>query len=318
MIDFFHKTLWLVCLFLIVGATTLVANFGRSQNDTKQVAGQANFNITELKVQTPPKLPTQKENVATPAIFANAVLLMDAETFYPLYAKAENQKMPIASTTKIATALVVLEDYKDKLNEVVTITPKMIAVEGSDIQLRPGEKITVENLLKGLLIMSGNDTAYALADHFGGRENFVSQMNAKVKKIGLQNTQYQDPAGLNDNGYSTAKELAILAAYALRQPKFAEVVKTSETTVYSADGRIAHELKNSNRMLRQEEQYFFPYAIGVKTGFTFAAGHVLVSAAQKDNRRLIAVVLNTNENTIVASAKESKKLLEWGFANWTW
>ena len=253
-----------------------------------------------------------------PQINAKAVYLIDLPTFYPMFAKEENSKLPVASTTKIATALVVLENHGDKLQEIVTIAHQMISVEGSDIQLRAGEKITVENLLNGLLIMSGNDTAYALADYFGGKVSFVKEMNDKVAQIGAANTRYQDPAGLNDQGYSTARDLAIIAAYAMRNPKFAEIVRTPEKTISSADSGIIHELKSSNRMLRQEEPYFYPYTTGVKTGFTNEAGHVLVSCAQKDGHKILSVVLNTNEDSLTASAKESKKLLEWGFDNWTW
>lgn len=313
------KLLWLICGLLIVSGLGLFFHNqkGWADNNRKQIIGKTinNVSINNLKLA---KLPSKKSETKDPQIYAKAVYLMDGETFYPLYSKEENQKLPIASTTKIATALVVLENHGDKLRDEVKITPQMVAVEGSDIKLLPGEKMTVEDLLNGLLIMSGNDTAYALADYFGGKEKFVLEMNEKVKKIGLKNTQYQDPAGLNDSGYSTARDLAVLASYALKNKKIAEIVNVSTKTIYSVDGRISHELKNSNRMMRSEEQYYFPYAIGVKTGFTDEAGHVLVSAAQKDNHRLIAVVLNTNENTLVASAKESRKLLEWGFNNWLW
>lgn len=310
-----NKVLWIICGFLLLIGVGLIVN---DQIDfklpNKKIFGDS-INLKEPKLV---KHPTRKADAKDPVIYSKASYLVDVDSAYPLYEELAIEKLPIASTTKMATALVVLENHADKLQDVVTITPTMINVEGSDIQLRSGEKITVENLLNGLLIMSGNDTAYALAEYFGGREAFVAEMNRKVNEIGANNTVYQDPAGLNDEGYSTAKDLALIATYGLRNPKFAEIVKTPTKTVTSTDGRLQHELKNSNRMMRSEEPLYFPYAIGVKTGFTNEAGHVLVSCAEKDGHRLLSVVLNTQENSLTASAKESKKLLEWGFANWTW
>lgn len=313
------KKIWTLCLVLMViffGIILFQLNgsvFGKS----KMISG-VKTTLPKLESGDLNKLPQKNQNYQEPNVYANSAILIDEKSFYELYAKNAEQKVPIASTTKIMTALIVLEEYPDQLNEVVTVTSQMINVEGSDIQLRSGEKMTVENLLKGLLIMSGNDTAYSLAAHFGGKDDFVKKMNAKAVFLGLKNTQYKDPAGLDDEGYSTASDLAIIAAYAMRNQQFREIVRTPNANITSADGRILHELKNSNRMMRVEEQFYFPSAIGVKTGFTPAAGHCLVSAAEKDGHRIIAVILNTNENTLTASAKESKKLLEWGFNNWTW
>jgi D-alanyl-D-alanine carboxypeptidase len=279
----------------------------------KKVAAEANLANLNLAI-----LPSKNEKAQEPRIYAKAVYLIDVDTSRALYAKNEEEEMPVASTTKMATALVVLENYSDKLKEVVTITPKMVNVEDSRIGLRTGEKITVESLLDGLLIMSGNDTAYALAEFFGGKESFVSEMNKKVKTIGAQKTEFKDPAGLDDNGRSNAKDLALIGAYALRNQKFAQIVKTPKKEIWSVDGRFVHELTSSNRLIRQEEPLYFPFAIGVKTGFTYDAGHVLVSAAEKDKHRILAVILNTTEYSNSASAKESRKLLEWGFNNWIW
>lgn len=311
------KILWTICGVLIVIGVGVIFRSEFKLDNSKKVSGAKSDEILSPTI-LPAIVPTKKTNISDPNIAAKAVYLIDTASFYPMYAKEEDQKVPIASTTKMATALVVLENHKDKLQDIVTINTKMISVEGSDIQLLPGEKITVENLLNGLLIMSGNDTAYALADYFRGRDAFVKEMNSKVREIGATNTEYQDPAGLDDKGYSTAKDLALIGSYALRNKQFSEIVKTPEKTINSVDGRITHELKNSNRMLRQEEAYFYPYTIGIKTGFTNEAGHVLVSCAEKDGHKILAVVLNTNENTLTASAEESKKLLEWGFNNFTW
>lgn len=311
------KILWIICGLLIIFGLFVVTR-GSISLKSKKVSGVFDQSSTDFDIGSPVKIPVKNLNAQEPQIYAKAVYLIDLESFYPMYAKEEKTQVPIASTTKMATALVILENHADKLQDTVTITSQMIFVEGSDIQLRTDEKITVENLLNGLLIMSGNDTAYALADYFGGKESFVKEMNEKVYKIGAKDTQYQDPAGLDDKSHSTARDLAIIAVYSLRNQKFSEIVKTPQKTISSVDGRIIHELKNSNRMLRQEEPFYYPYTIGVKTGFTNEAGHVLVSSAEKDGHKILAVVLNTHENSLTASAKESRKLLEWGFNNWTW
>ncbi|MBM2820597.1 MAG: Serine-type D-Ala-D-Ala carboxypeptidase [Candidatus Berkelbacteria bacterium] len=284
----------------------------------KQIAGEKTFGVPIPDRNALVEPPEKASGFQDPQIYAKAIILMDVKSSYVMYSKNAIEKVPIASTTKIMTAIVVLEDHFDKLNDVVTISYPMIAVEGSDIKLQVGEQITVENLLKGLLIMSGNDTAYAIATYFGGKDKFVSHMNDKVKNLGLIDTQLKDPAGLDDTGYSTAHDLAILATYAMRNDKFREIVKMSETSISSVNGNIIHELKSSNRLIKSDEQLYYPLATGIKTGFTYEAGHCLVSAANKNDHEILSVILNTNENTILASAKESKKLLEWGFNNWTW
>jgi len=313
-----NKFLIIICLIVfVVVVSGLMIKTDIQDTNFRQIFG-ASVNLPEPD-NFPPTSPPQKSSSYTEVqILSKSAILIDVSSSYVLFEQNADQKLPIASTTKIATALVVLENYHDKLQDVVTITYPMINVAGSDIQLQPGEKITVENLLKGLLIMSGNDTAYSLAAHFGGKESFVKEMNEKVRVIGLKNTVFQDPAGLDDSGFSSARELAILGAYAMRNNQFKEIVKTPEVSISSVDGGIIHELKSSNRLIKTDESYYYPYAIGVKTGYTYEAGHCLVSSAQKDNHAILGVILGTNEDSIYASARESKKLLDWGFSNWVW
>jgi len=283
----------------------------------KQVLGQSNKKIIVEKTMIN-KVPQKRADAVSPQINAKAFYLMDGNNFYPLLGKNENDILPVASTTKMATALVVMENYSKKLNDTVVINSQMVNVVETRIRLLTGEKISIESLLEGLLINSGNDAAYSLAIYLGGLDSFVAEMNAKVKNIGLKKTEFYDPAGLDDRGHSSAKELAVLGAYVLKSKKIAEIVKIPEKTIYSVYGRYAHELINSNRLVKPGETLYLPYAIGVKTGFTYEAGHVLVSAAEKDGHKLIAVVLNTFKDSKPASAEESRKLLEWGFNNWTW
>jgi D-alanyl-D-alanine carboxypeptidase (penicillin-binding protein 5/6) len=302
---------------LIAIAWQINSDFKIDNSNIKKVAGEINI-LPEPEKSDLVRPPEEINEDSSPNVNANSIILIDVPSSYVIYEKNADSKVPIASTTKIMTAIVILDNYSDKLNDIVTINRQMINVEGSDIKLIPNERISVENLLKGLLIMSGNDTAYALATYFGGLDNFVAEMNKRAEYLGLHDTQFKDPAGLNDDGFSTAKELAILASYAMRNEKFRSIVSTSETIITSETGVVVHDLKTSNRLIKNDESLFYPNAVGIKTGFTYAAGHCLVSAAVKDNHEILGVILNTNDNSPQASARESKKLLEWGFANWTW
>lgn len=313
------KTLWIISIILLLSFFVFIIKdrINSQKNNLNIIKNSQNSDkvIDELKIS---KIPRKNENTSDPLIYAKSAYLIDVDSAYQMYGKNEKSRLPIASTTKMITAIVVLEDYKDQLNDTVTITKEMINVIPSIISLRPGEKITVENLLHGLLIMSGNDAAYSLADYFGGRKNFVVKMNEKIAQLGLSDTQVKDPAGLSDEGYSTAQDLAIIGAYALRKAEFSKIISIARESIFSTDNRVRHDLTNSNRLIRSEEKTYFPFSLGGKTGFTYEAGHVLVSAAQKDGHKILAVILNTTEASNDASAKESKKLLEWGFANWRW
>jgi D-alanyl-D-alanine carboxypeptidase len=138
-------------------------------------------------------------------------------------------------------------------------------------------------------------------------------MNDKADDLGLSNTEFHDPAGLNDEGHSTPRDIALLLNYLLDDPQFLDIIHTPKKTIYSADNRYKHELTNSNRLIDPEENLYYPQALGGKTGFTFEAGHCLATAAQTESgQRLIAVVLHTNEESKEASAREARKLLVWG------
>ncbi len=317
------KIVWLICglFFMIIVwqliITTDVVSKAKTSLALKKIAGQeVNLPPPEKKDLVRP--PERLSGSMDPQVGSKTAILIDVPSSYVMYGKNAEEKVPIASTTKIMTAIVVLDDFSERLGDIVTITYPMINVEGSDIQLKVGEKITVADLLKGLLIMSGNDTATALAIHFGGKEQFVTAMNRKAQELNLSNTLFKDPAGLDDEGYSTAHDLAVLAAFAMRHNQFREIVKTPEMTIASVGGEIIHELKSSNRLIKGDDALYYPYATGIKTGFTYAAGHCLVSAAQNNDHEILGVILNTNENSVTASAAESRKLLEWGFANWQW
>lgn len=282
-------------------------------------SAQINFNdisIAELTTNNINLIPKKNDLFRNANIWAKNYILLDATSYYPLAEKNSHSKVPIASTTKIMTATIVLEKYN--LSDIVTISANAASQIGSDVMLRSGEKLSVESLLYALLVQSGNDAAMALAENYpdGGLEGFILAMNTKAKYLGMKETQFKDPAGLDDTGHSSAFDLAIVTSYIINNPTFSKIIKTPEITINSIDGKLIHKLENSNRLIKGDEPLYYPYALGVKTGFTPEAGHCLVSAAEKNGKKIVSVVLNTIENTNDASAKESRKLLEWGFSNY--
>lgn len=210
-----------------------------------------------------------------------AEITMELSTGRVLSAKNERIKLPMASTTKIMTALIVAEDCN--LDEVVAVPDKAVGTEGSSIYLKNDEKLTIRDLLYGLMLRSGNDAAVALAIiHSGSTESFVEKMNEKARAIGANDTHFCNPNGLPAEGhYTTAYDLCLIARYAMNNQIFKEVVST---TNYTGDFR---SFTNKNKLL-----YSFSGANGIKTGYTDRAGRCLVSSAARDNMDVICVVLN--------------------------
>ena len=219
----------------------------------------------------------------------SAIALVDAESGELLYAENADVSMEIASTTKILTAITVIENA-DIFMEF-TIPKESVGIEGSSIYLRTGEKWRILDLLYGLMLRSGNDAAVALAIATSGTtERFVSMMNAMAKKIGATSSQFANPHGLHaNNHYSTARDMAMITAYALHCPIFADICKTKTHKCQKTDenGRGNVVFYNKNKLL-----YSYPDAIGVKTGYTKHSGRCLVSAAERNGRKLICVTLN--------------------------
>ena len=217
------------------------------------------------------------------SLSAKSAILMDALTGEVLYEKNADESMRIASTTKILTALVVLEESSPC--DVITVTQEHM-VEGSSMYLKVGETVTVQELLYGLMLSSGNDAALALTEVCGGEEAFVARMNALAQRIGMENSSFQNPNGLDAEGHlSTARDMARLAAYAADDPAF---VRLCSTTGVSVAGRT---MSNHNKLLKRIEG-----CIGMKTGYTKAAGRTLVSCVERDGRRLVAVTLHAPDD----------------------
>ena len=211
-------------------------------------------------------------------VSATAAVLMDADMGQVLYEKNGDRQMLIASTTKIMTALVVLEHAAP--DDVITVTPDHMA-EGSSMYLRAGETVRVEELLYGLLLCSGNDAALALTECAGGLTPFVAMMNEKAAALGMAHTSFVNPNGLDADGhYSTARDMAVLAAAAVENPTFRRICSSRSVTIGQ------RTMENHNRLLRQVEG-----CVGLKTGYTRAAGRTLVSCTERDGCRLVAVTL---------------------------
>ncbi|WP_238442541.1 D-alanyl-D-alanine carboxypeptidase family protein [Desulforamulus reducens] len=232
---------------------------------------------------------------------AYSALVMDAATGQVLFAKNPHQARAIASTTKIMTALVAIEC--GNLNSATSVSQRAAGVEGSSVYLKPNEKLTLEQLLYGALMRSGNDACVAIAEQIAVREDiFVGFMNMKARQLGAKNTHFCNSNGLpNDHHYSSAYDLALITRAALKNPVFSRIVSTKTHVIPGTEGKRL--LSNTNKML-----WSYQGADGVKTGTTNAAGKCLVSSASRDGRRLIAVVLHSDDRW-----NESIKLLNYGF-----
>ena len=254
----------------------------------------------------PQVLHTASPPAHVPEVRAAAALLVDLDTGQTLFALEPAVKRPIASLTKIMTALVVLEEARP--SDVVTVSEHAASgrVAGiSSLGLVPGEQITVGELLYALLLQSANDAAVALAEYVSGTvEAFVEQMNARGRELGLRRTRFASPNGLDDAGYSTARDLVRLTLAAFAEDLFARIVATRFHEIASPDDE-PRVIQNRNALL-----WLYPGAIGAKTGFTSAAGFCVVAAAERDGLRLAAIILGEPGEPF----SDAATLLNYGFA----
>ena len=233
-----------------------------------------------------------------PAVSAASAVLLDADSGRILYAQNENEERAIASITKLMTALVAAE-YLDDLSQTITIQKEWTGIEGTSLYLKAGEEISLETLLYGLLLHSGNDAAVALAAHCAGDvETFVGWMNQRARDLGMTGTHFSDPNGLGDEDhYSTALDMARLGAACLKNPVVAKIVATKSIVL---EGR---SFTNHNKLLWQYEG-----CTGMKTGYTRQAGRTLVSSAERDGQKLVCVTLSDGNDWA-----DHKALLDYGF-----
>jgi serine-type D-Ala-D-Ala carboxypeptidase (penicillin-binding protein 5/6) len=244
-----------------------------------------------------------------------------AATGKDLWSRYSVTKRPMGSVTKVMTAYVVLTTPKLNLNRVITVPAGVTAYvekfDASTAGLRPGEKFTTRQLLYAMMLPSGCDAAYTLATAYGpGFNGFLAKMNAMARKLGLAKTHFTDPSGLPDPGqytnYSTAHDLVNLGRAAMRLKTFAAVVATRVYRVAATSGHAAHVWKNLNPLLTM-----YKGAIGIKTGFTNAAGQCLLFEARRGSKTLIGVVLDSSSNIadITAASKDAAVMLDWGFSH---
>lgn len=250
--------------------------------------------------------------IAHGEFYSSAVssVVLEANSKRVIFSKNMDKKLPMASTTKIMTAITALENCKD-LDEKFEISPKAVGVEGTSLYLRKGDVFSTRDLLYALMLISGNDASVAIAEHTAGSTSeFVTLMNDLARKIGAKNTHFANTHGLDADGhYTTAYDLALITAYALENETFKEIVSTKNIKITDGDGENRY-LKNKNKLLFKMDE-----CIGVKTGFTNDAGRCLVSAVEKDGARFVSVVLNCGpmfeeSETLLKKCLENYKLYD--------
>ncbi|MCL2873504.1 MAG: D-alanyl-D-alanine carboxypeptidase [Defluviitaleaceae bacterium] len=251
------------------------------------------------------------EETKKPEVNAHGAIIMDYKTGRVLWGKNENEPMSMASTTKIMTAIVALEN--GNMDDMVTVSKLAAASPNVQMHLTPGEKIRLGDLMYALMYTSYNDAAVAISEHVGGSvENFCKMMTDKAKEIGAVNTLFETPSGLDKGDHhSTAYDLAIIAKYALDNEEFMSLISGSEKVVRTE--RREYYLVNKNRLLRE-----FKGANGMKTGFTNKAGHCFVGTAKRDDMQLITVVLASGWGSKGREQKwvDTKRLMNYGFENY--
>lgn len=233
---------------------------------------------------------------------ARSSIMMDMDTKKILYSNNINEQRSVASISKIMTAVIAIES--GKMDDIVTIGDEIDKSYGSGIYIEKGEEISLRDLVYGLMLRSGNDASYAIANYIDG-DNFVDLMNNKAKEIGMVNTIFNNPNGLDEEkgNYSTAYDMAILTSYANKIDEYRKIVSTKKYVVKT--NKKTYLWTNKNKML-----FNYKYATGGKTGFTHKAKRTLVTTASKDNMNLVVVTLNDGNDF-----EDHKKLFEYGFSN---
>lgn len=245
-----------------------------------------------------------RAETAPPSVSARSAILVEASTGRVLLEKDADTRRPMASTTKIMTTIVALE-YGD-VSDRVTVSKSAVGIEGSSVYLYADEEMTLGELLYAVMLESANDAATAVAIEIAGSVSaFARMMNQKARELGLKDTSFANPHGLDsENHYTTARDLAALTRYAMRNEDFRKIVSTQRKTIPLHNGGGTRLLRNHNKLLR-----LYPDAIGVKTGFTKKSGRCLVSAAERDGIMLIAVTLNASSDW-----NDHTAMLDYGFS----
>lgn len=277
---------------------------GKNISPTIKIASQQLTNIVRKD-----RVPIKNQSMISPIVNAKASVAIDMSTGEVLFEKDAHTRLPIASVTKLMTVLIILEE--NNLDEIVNVSANAANTEGSTMYLRQDEQITVRNILYGLMINSANDGAVALAEHNAGSVNaFIDKMNKKAVELGLINTHFSNPIGLDGpKNYSSAYDIAKLGRYVYQIDLIKEAAKSKNMDVSSVSGKYIHKLESTNELL---DGYL--HVKGLKTGKTDAAGLCFVAVAENDQgNEVITVVLNSPDRF-----QETKILLDWLFRAYNW
>ena len=303
-------------IFFLMLSFVFIASYALALSPAGAIVYQK-INKVISKKEYPP-VPVISKDATFPIFSAQGVLAVDLPSGVSLFEKDADKALLPASTTKIVTALVAMNSFnKDDVIEIGNI-----AIEGQKMGLKKGEKITVSDLLYGLLVYSANDAAEALAQNYCtphslgdvgqcGRNAFILAMNNFAKSLHLENTNFTNPSGLDGVGnhiVSTARDLIRVSTYAMKDSEFAKIVAIKEITVKSIDGKVAHRLVNLNELLGK-----VPGVLGVKTGWTESARENLVTYIERDGHKIMIAVLGSQDRF-----GETKELINWIFANYLW
>ena len=279
------------------------------RNNSRKVLFSAAFILTAVLLCVPLILHTAAQEKGTvsvnaPSISAHSAILIEASTGEIIWSRNADEKRHMASTTKIMTALVAIENCD--VTKTVTISPDAVGIEGSSVYLYEGEKLTMEDLLYAMLLESANDAAAAIAIEVGGSiEGFAEMMNQKAQRLGLENSHFENPHGLDHpEHYTTAEELAKIASVAMKNEVFRSIVSTYKKTIPLNETEGVRLLINHNKLLKS-----YDGCIGIKTGFTKKSGRCLVSAALRDGVELICVTLDAPDDW-----QDHSRLFDYGFS----
>lgn len=293
------KFLLLTALFLLIPTQNYYAKLEIAE--ARPVIRKVNIDLPEISLY-----PINVKGEKTPGLTAYSAVVVDVDSKAVLFAKNPDWQLAPASTTKIMTALVALEYYQ--LDNILVV--KNLFNLGQIMGLRENEKMTFENLLYGLLVQSGNDAAFALANNYpGGVDQFINRMNQKAKELNLLNTSFKNPAGIDAYGhFTTVHDLAVLASWAMKNEVFAKIVATPTITITDTSGEIKHDLTNINQLVGK-----IAGVQGIKTGWTENAGECLIALTQRENKEVITVILASQDRFA-----ETEMLIKWVFENFVW
>ena len=295
----FYKiySLILFSIFLVLFSLSIILKFwiiNYSTNDIP-IKPRADFKYPVLKAEF------------NPQISATGAIIMDGKTKALIYSKNPKLRFSPASTTKIMTAIVALDSFK--LNDILTV--KEATTEGSILGLYPGEQLSLESLLYALLLPSANDAALTIAQNYpGGEKKFIDKMNEKALPLSMNDSNFLDPAGLDDNAYSTAEDLVKLVKYSLKYDLIWDILTEKSIVVKSTDGKIEHKVESTDQLLG-----VIPDIFGGKTGYTDKAFGcmILVVDIPEKNDKLISIVLGSHSRF-----DDTKKLIDWVKASYRW